>query len=76
MPKFGIMLYLMPNLAPYIAFAKFNAKFSIALENLFYVKMPNFSIGTQIWHCIGDALIADYLYDFFQCFRMRLKHLL
>ena len=56
MPKFGIMLYLVPNLAPCIAFAKFNAKFGIALENLFYVKMPNFSIGTQIWHCIGDAL--------------------
>ena len=56
MPKFGIMLYMVPNLAPCIAFAKFNAKFDIALENIFYVKMPNFSIGTQIWHCIGDAL--------------------
>ena len=59
MPKFGIMLYLVPNLAPCIAFAKFNAKFGIALENIFYVKMPNFSIGTQIWHCIGDALTAS-----------------
>ena len=57
MSKFGIMLYLVPNLAPCIAFAKFNVKFGIALENTFYVKMPNFSIGTQIWHCIGDALI-------------------
>ena len=56
MSKFGIMLYLVPNLAPYIAFAKFNAKFGIALENIFYVKMLNFSIGTQNWHCIGDAL--------------------
>ena len=56
MLKFGIMLYLVSNLASCIAFVKFNAKFGIALENFFYVKMPNFSIGTQIWHCIEDAL--------------------
>ena len=56
MPKFDIMLYLVPNLAPYIVFTKFNAKFNIVLENTFYVKMSNFNIGTQIWHCIGDAL--------------------
>ena len=56
MLKFGIMLYLVPNLTPCIAFVKLNAKFGIALENTFYVKMPNFSISTQIWHCIGDAL--------------------
>ena len=48
MSKFGIMLYMVSNLAPCIAFVKFNAKFDIALENDFYVKMPNFGIGTQI----------------------------
>ena len=48
MPKFGIMLYLMPNLAPYITFAKIKVKFDIALENIFYAKMLNFGIGTQI----------------------------
>ena len=48
MPKFGIMLYLVSNLAPYIAFAKFNTKFDIALENAFYVKMSNFGISIQI----------------------------
>ena len=56
MPKFGIMLYLVPNVTPCLAFAKFNVKFNIALENTFYVKMPKFGIGEQIWHCIGDAL--------------------
>ena len=54
--KFGIMLYLVPNLAPCIAFVKFIVKFNIALEKTFYAKMPNFGIGTQIWHYIGDAL--------------------
>ena len=58
MLKFGIMLYLVSNLALCIAFVKFNAKFGIALENIFYVKMPNLSIGTQIWHCIRDALTS------------------
>ena len=58
MPKFGIVLYLAPNLSSCIAYAKFNVKFSIVLENIFYAKMPNFSIGTQIWQCIGDALTA------------------
>ena len=36
------------NLTPCIAFAKFNAKFGIALENAFYAKMLNFGISTQI----------------------------
>ena len=49
MLKFGIMLYLVP-----IVFVKFNVKFDIALEKVFYAKMPNFGIGTQIWHFIGD----------------------
>ena len=52
MPKFGIMLYLVPNLAQCISFVKFN----IALKNVFYVKISNFDIGTQIWYYIGDAL--------------------
>ena len=56
MSKFGIMLYLVSNLAPCIAFVKFNVKFSIALEMTFYVNMPNFGIDSQIWHYIGDAL--------------------
>ena len=61
MPKFGIMLYFVSNLAPCIAFAKFNAKFSIALKNTFYAKMSNFSIGTQIWYCIENALTSSSL---------------
>ena len=56
MPKFDIMLYLVPNLTLCITFVKFTVKFDIASENTFYVKMSNFNIGTQIWHCIGDAL--------------------
>ena len=56
MSKFGIMLYLVSNLPPCIAFIKFNVKFGIALENIFYAKMPNFNISTQFWHCIRDAL--------------------
>ena len=59
MPKFGIMLYMVPNLAPCIAFVKFNAKFSIALENAFYVKMLNFGIGTQIWYYVGDVIRVE-----------------
>ena len=39
MSKFGILR---------IAFAKFNVKFGITLENISYVKISNFSIGTQI----------------------------
>ena len=50
------MLYLVPNLASCITFVKFNVKFDIALEKAFYAKMSNFGIGTQIWHCIEDAL--------------------
>ena len=60
MLKFGIMLYLVP-----IVFVKFNVKFDIALEKAFYAKMSNFGIGTQIWHCIGDALMeADWAMAF------------
>ena len=56
MLKFNIILYLVPNLAQCITFVNFNAKFSIALKNIFYAKMLNFDIDTQIWHCSGDAL--------------------
>ena len=45
---FGIMLYLVPNLASYIAFVKFNAKFDSTLKNVIYTKISNFSIDTQI----------------------------
>ena len=65
MPKFDIMLYLVLNLTLYIAFAKFNVKFDIALENAFYTKMPKFDISTQIWQCIGcpgHALIYNCTY--------------
>ena len=55
MPKFIIMLYLVPNLAPRIAFVKFG----IALENAFYVKMLNFGIGTQIWYYVGDVIRVE-----------------
>ena len=64
MLNFCIMLYLVPNLARCIAFAKFSTKFGIALENAFYAKMPNFGNGTQIWHCIGDALRLDIGFNF------------
>ena len=74
MSKFDIMLYLMPNLALCIAFAKFNAKFDIPLEKAFYAKMLNFGIGTQIWHCIWDTLIN--IADLF-CFVLMLhQHIL
>ena len=46
MSKFGIMLYLVLNLALCITFAKFNAKFDIALEKKFYAKISNFDIDT------------------------------
>ena len=72
MPKFGIILYLVPNLAPCIAFAKFNAKFGIALENAFYVKMSNFDIGTQIYYCIGDALTVKIKFNRMS-YKIRLK---
>ena len=48
MPNFGIMLYFVLNLAPYIAFVKFNAKFDSTLKNVIYTKISNFSIDTQI----------------------------
>ena len=75
MPKFGTMLYLVSNLALCIASTKFNVKFDIALENAFYVRIPNFDIGTQIWHCIGDALIIltfgfcplEFYFSLWQC---------
>ena len=53
---FNIMIYLVLNLAPYIAFAKFNVKFNIALDNNFHVKMLNFDIATLIWYYIRDAI--------------------
>ena len=52
MSKFGIMLYFVPNLAPCIAFAKFNAKFDIALENTFYIKCQILALA----HKFGIAL--------------------
>ena len=70
-----IWCQIAPNLAPCITFAKFNAKFSIALENTFYVKMPNFSIGTQIWHCIGDALTNVKGFFFFISYATLVIHL-
>ena len=66
MPKFGIVLYFVLNLASCIAFVKFNAKFHIAQENDFYVKMSNFDIGKQIWHCIRDVLgISWFFWTFY-----------
>ena len=44
MSKSDIILYLLLKLVPCIAFAKFGT----VLENIFYVKMLNFDIGTQI----------------------------
>ena len=65
--KFGIALEML--LALCIAFAKFNVKFGIALENIFYIKITNFSIDTQIQHCIGDALTISFHYIFFDFFQ-------
>ena len=58
--KFGIMLYLVPNLAPCIAFVKFNAKFDIALENIFMPKYQilalahKFSIALELLLNLGE----------------------
>ena len=46
----------MPNLTPRIAFSKFGTKYGTGLMSIFCMEMPNFSIGTPKWHCIGDAL--------------------
>ena len=56
-----MLIFKCQNLAPCIAFTKFNVKFNIALENFFYVKILNFGIGTQIWHCIENALSLENL---------------
>ena len=41
-----VNVYSVPNLAQKLVFVKFDIKYSIAVENAFYTKMSNFSIGT------------------------------
>ena len=60
MPKFGIILYLVSNLTPCIAFTKFNTKFGIALENAFYAKIPNFSLVLH-WRYSNAIVLNDVL---------------
>ena len=56
MLKFGIMSNLVPNLTLNLAFAKFNTRNNIELEDIFFFQILNFSIITFFLHYIGDAL--------------------
>ena len=59
MLKFGIMLYLVPNLAPCIAFAKFNAKFDIALENIFMSKCQILTLAHKFNIALEMLLVVN-----------------